>query len=84
MVGYLISLSLSHLIKLGNLTNSSHNSVVDIMMIPQAGGAKNCPRLPAWSREFYSSKTYTLSLKARQLPMKLLLVLLSHGKVAGG
>jgi hypothetical protein len=58
MVGYLISLSLSRLINVGNLTNRSENSVVDVMIISQAGGAKNS-RLPAWSREFYFSKKDT-------------------------
>lgn len=83
MVGYLISLSLSRLINVENLTNKSPNSVVDVMIISQAGGAKNCLRLPAWSRGFYSSKTYTLSLRPRELPMKLLLMLLSRGKATG-
>ena len=84
MVGYLIILSLSHLIKLENLTNTSTNSIVDVMIISQAGGAKNRLRLPAWNKEFYSFKTYPPALRPRQLPMKLLLVLLSHGKATGG
>jgi hypothetical protein len=83
IVGYLIILSLSRLINVGNLTNRSQNSVVDVMIISQAGGAKNCLRLPAWSREFYSSKTYTPAVRPRELPVKLLLVLLSYGKVTG-
>lgn len=83
IVSYLINLSLSRLIKVGNLTNRSQDSVVDIMIISQAGGVKKYLRLPAWSREFYSSKTYTQALGPRQLPMKLLLVLLSHGKATG-
>lgn len=53
---YLITLPLSYWINVGNLTNRSQNSVVDVMIISQAGGAKNCLRLPAWSRGFYSSK----------------------------
>jgi len=84
MVGYLISLSLSRLINVGNLTNRSQNSVVDVMIILQAGKAKNCLRLSSWTREFYSSKTYTPALRPREFPVKLLLVFRSHGKATGG
>jgi len=83
MVGCLINLSHSLFINVENLTNRSHNSVVDVLITSQAGGAKNCLRLPAWSRELFSSKTYTPALRPRQLPMKFLLMLLSRGKANG-